>query len=83
VPGLGHLYAGKGGRGAVVLVGAIIVGNLNLIFLPNFVGANPDPSVIWAYWLPSVGHDIMSLWSIVLWIWAVVDACRLAGPRQE
>ncbi len=74
VPGLGQIYAGKSNRGAAILVGAIVVGNLNLIFLPIFVAAHPDPGIVWAYWIPRVGHDVMSLWSIVFWIWAVVDA---------
>jgi TM2 domain-containing membrane protein YozV len=76
VPGLGQIYGGRGGRGAAILVSAIIIGNLNLLFVPIFTGANPDPSVLWAYWLPRLGHDVMSIWSIVFWIWAVVDAYR-------
>jgi TM2 domain-containing membrane protein YozV len=76
VPGLGQIYGGRGDRGAAILVGAIIIGNLNLLFLLVFVIADPDPSATWAYWLPRLGHDVMSIWSIVFWIWAVVDAYR-------
>jgi len=76
VPGLGQIYGGRGGRGAAILVGAIIIGNLNLLFVLAFATADPDPSAAWAYWLPRVGHDVMSIWSIVFWVWAVVDAHR-------
>ena len=33
VPGLGQIYAGKGERGAAILIATIIVGNLNAIWL--------------------------------------------------
>ncbi|HEY76303.1 MAG TPA: hypothetical protein G4O00_09000 [Thermoflexia bacterium] len=57
----------------------MVIGNLNLIFLPIFVAANPDPGIVWAYWIPRIGHDVMSLWSVVFWVWAVIDAYVLAG----
>jgi TM2 domain-containing membrane protein YozV len=81
IPGLGQIYAGERNKGAAILVAAIIVGNLNLIFLPVFVGAKPDPHIVWAYWIPRIGHDLMSLWSIVFWIWTVVDAYIVARKR--
>ncbi len=74
VPGLGQIYCGQSSRGAAILVAAIVVGNLNLVFLPVFVMANPDPEAAWAYWIPRIGHDVMSVWSAVFWIWAVADA---------
>jgi TM2 domain-containing membrane protein YozV len=74
VPGLGQIYGGKGGRGAAILGAAIIIGNLNLIFLVILAAADPDPEAVWAYWIPRIGHDVMSLWSIVFWMWAVIDA---------
>ena len=74
IPGLGQIYAGQGNKGAAILAAAIIIGNLNLVFLPAFVAANPDPAIVWAYWIPRAGHDVMSLWSIVFWVWAMVDA---------
>jgi TM2 domain-containing membrane protein YozV len=74
IPGLGQIYGGRGDKGAVILATAIVIGNLNLIFLPMFISANPDPSIDWAYWIPRVGQDVMSIWSIAFWIWAVVDA---------
>jgi len=79
VPGLGQIYAGKAGRGAAILAAAIVIGNLNLILLMVFAAAGPDPGRPWAYWIPRIGHDVVSLWSIVLWIWAIVDAHRHAS----
>lgn len=78
VPGLGQVYCGTGNKGAAIMAGAVIIGNLNLIFLPVFVAANPDPEIVWAYWIPRIGHDVMSLWSVAFWAWAVVDAYVLA-----
>ena len=78
VPGLGQIYCGEGHKGAAILVAAIVVGSLNIIFVPVFVLANPNPEVVWAYWVPRIGHDVVSLWSVAFWIWAVVDAYSLA-----
>lgn len=73
-PGSGQIFCGKLDRGVVVLVAAIVIGNLNIIFLPAFVGGNPDPEIVWACWIPRIGHDVLSAWSIVFWLWAVADA---------
>lgn len=77
IPGLGQIYSGEGNKGAAIMAAAIIIGNLNIIFLPIFVAADPDPNVMWAYWIPRVGHDLMSFWSIAFWLWAAIDAYRL------
>ena len=74
VPGLGQVYAGESSKGAAILVAAIVVGSLNLIFVLVFITANPSPGAIWAYWIPRVGHDVISFWSVIFWIWVVVDA---------
>jgi TM2 domain-containing membrane protein YozV len=81
VPGLGQIYCGRETRGAAILAAAIIVGNLNIIFVLLFAATNPDPALAWAYWIPRIGHDLMSAWSILFWGWAVVDAVRLARKR--
>jgi TM2 domain-containing membrane protein YozV len=85
VPGLGQIYAGQGNKGAAVIFAAIVIGNLNILILPLISMANPvipsstsDPISLWAYWIPRFVHDIVSLWSIVFWIWAVADAFALA-----
>lgn len=84
VPGLGQIYAGEGNIGAAIIVAAIIVANLNIIVLPLISMANPvipkgtsDPRKVWSYWIPRVVHDIASFWSIVFWIWAIVDAVSM------
>ncbi len=81
VPGLGQIYAKEKNRGAAILVGAIIVANLNITILPLIALANPNgpsgvaPSIAaWRYWIPRVAHDVASLWSIVYWVWAIADA---------
>ena len=81
VPGLGQIYACEKNRGAAILVGAIIVANLNVIILPLIALANPNgPSGVvasiaaWRYWIPRVAHDVASFWSIVYWVWAIADA---------
>jgi hypothetical protein len=74
VPGLGHIYAGKGNKGAAILFSSIIIGSLNIIFLLGFISANPDPEVFWSYWVPRIGHDVLIVWSMVFWIWVIVDA---------
>ncbi len=83
VPGLGQVYSGQGNKGAAILAAAILLGNLNLIFLVVFVSADLAPSAGWAYWIPRVGHDLMSLWSVVFWFWAAVDAYRVASQRAR
>ena len=77
VPGLGQIYAGRGRKGAWILFAAIVIGNLNLILFSSILAANPDPGIPWATWIPRIGHDVLSLWSIVFWIWVVVDAVRV------
>lgn len=83
VPGSGQMFAGAGTRGGAILAAAIVIGNLNILFLPVFVAAQPDPGVVWEYWIPRVGHDVMSLWSVVFWIWAIVDAYRTASDTMS
>lgn len=78
IPGLGHIYAKKGTKGAVILAASIIIGSLNIIFLPVFISANPDLNSIWGYWIPRVGHDVIAIWSIVFWFWVCFDSYREA-----
>ena len=76
VPGLGHIYAGKGNKGASIIAASIIIGSLNIIFLPIFVSTNPDPEIVWSYWVPRIGHDVLAVWSMVFWIWVIIDAYK-------
>jgi len=81
VPGLGQIYCGESIRGVAVLVAAIVVGSLNILFLPVFMAASPNLGATWAYWIPRIGHDIISIWSVVFWAWVVVDAFLVARKR--
>lgn len=81
VPGLGQIYSGESTKGAAIIVAAIVIANLNIIVLPLISMANPvvpegtpDPRRAWSYWIPRIVHDVASFWSIVFWVWAVVDA---------
>jgi TM2 domain-containing membrane protein YozV len=78
VPGLGQMYAGRSTRGAAVLAMAIVIAGLNLIFLLLFALADPEPTSVQAYRIPRIGHDVVVAWSIVFWIWVIVDAGRSA-----
>jgi TM2 domain-containing membrane protein YozV len=74
VPGLGQFYCGQRIIGAGTLVAAIVIASLNILFIPLFFAASPDPDVAWAYWIPRIGHDVISFWSAAFWVWVVVDA---------
>ena len=74
IQGMGQIYAGRGRRGAAILIAVIIVGNLNSIFLPVFVSAHPDPTLFWAFRLPVIIHDLMAFYGIVFWLWQTGDA---------
>ena len=92
VPGLGQLYAGESDKGAAIMASAIVVGNLNIIILPLIAMANPPAPTensparnTWAYWIPWIVHDVISLWCIVFWGWAIVDAISITrkGKTNE
>ncbi len=90
IPGLGQIYRGEGNRGALILAASIVIGNLNIIILPLISMANPivpsigtDTRSLWAYWIPRIVHDVLSLWSIAFWIWAVVDAFRIRRSPEN
>jgi TM2 domain-containing membrane protein YozV len=86
VPGLGQVYAGKGERGAAILVVTIIVGNLNAIWLTMYGGMSTGSSAFWAVSLPRWLHDIFAAYGVVFLIWQVVDAYQQAknsSPQLE
>lgn len=85
VPGLGQIYAGEGNIGAAIILAAIVITNLNIIVLPLISMANPvNPEgaagarKLWTYWIPRVVHDVAAFWSIVFWVWAILDAIATA-----
>ncbi len=81
VPGLGQMYCGYSSRGALILVAAILMYNLNSIFLPVFIMAHPDTVVFWKHLLPRILHDVGAFYSIVFWIWETTDAYKLAKGK--
>ncbi len=90
VPGLGQIYAGKTTRGARIIFAAIVIANLNIIILPLIALANPDlhnvcddSNLVWKYWIPRITHDVASFWSVIFWIWAIMDAYRVARKSKK
>ena len=90
VPSLGQMYKGHGSRGAMVLFGAIVISSLDIIILPLISIANPilppaagDVRALWAYWIPRIVHDILAVWSIIFWLWAVRDAAMIPRTKKE
>lgn len=78
VPGLGQIYAGKGKRGAAILIATIIVGNLNAIWLSLHAAADPGLIAFWAHTLPRILHDLFAAYGVIFLIWQVADAYQLA-----
>ena len=78
VPGLGQIYAGKGERGAAILVVTIIVGNLNAIWLTLYSGNIAGTNAFWAETLPRLLHDLFAAYGVIFLIWQVIDAYQQA-----
>jgi hypothetical protein len=83
VPGLGQIVAGRGWRGAAILFAAIVIGNLNAIWLSLYSLTGPGPSALWTYTLPRILHDLFAVWAVVFFIWQVIDAYQGARRRAE
>jgi TM2 domain-containing membrane protein YozV len=78
IPGLGQMYTGRGERGAIILLAAIFIGNINAIWLSLNGLTSPNTNVFWASSLPRILHDVCAAWSIVFYLWQVVDTYRHA-----
>jgi len=74
VPGLGQIYAGKGDRGAAILVAGIIVGTLALIWQTLYAAYTPN-LMIYPYPFYRVS---LAAYATVFWIWQTVDAYKVA-----
>jgi TM2 domain-containing membrane protein YozV len=83
VPGLGQIYAGNGERGAAILIAAIVVGNLNVIWLSLYATTSSGPHTFWGYALPRILHDLFAAWGLVFLVWQVVDAYRQTRPPGD
>jgi TM2 domain-containing membrane protein YozV len=88
IPGLGQIYGGKGFRGGMLIAAAIVIGNLNIIILPLVALVNPalpgggeSSAGDWAYWIPRIVHDVVSVWSVAFWVWVVVDAVMIVKEK--
>lgn len=74
VPGLGQIYAGKGDRGAAILVAGIIVGTLALIW-QTLYAAYSSNLMTYPYPLYRIS---LAAYAMVFWIWQTIDAYRIA-----
>ena len=72
IPGLGQMSCGEANKDATILGVATISGNLNITSTPASAAADTDPGVVWAHWIPAVGHELASLSSTLsgcgLWL---------------
>lgn len=80
-PGLGQVYAGKRALGAAFMLAFIVIGNLNALWLSIYAGTPTDLS-FYSDTLPRVLHDIFAFYGVVFWLWAAVDAYRLAKQNE-
>jgi len=76
-PGLGQVYAGRRALGAAFMLAFIVIANLNAIWLSVYAGALTDGS-FHSDTLPRLLHDVFAVYGIIFWVWAAVDAYRLA-----
>lgn len=83
IPGLGQMYAGKGERGAAILLAVVVVGNLNTIFLAIYAANGSAPLTGWVSVLPRILHDLFAFYGIVFLAWQVVDAYRQAKTAHR
>lgn len=70
VPGLGQMYAGRGERGAAILVSGMIVGTLALIWQTLY---GTYSSNLTGYEYPFYRVSL-TIYAVVFWIWQVADA---------
>ena len=78
IPGMGQIYARKSERGAAILLGVVIAGNLNAIWLSAYAVSGMAPATFFGHTLPRMVHDVMALYGVIFWVWQVVDAYLLA-----
>jgi hypothetical protein len=78
VPGLGQIYVKKHKRGAAILFAAIVIGNLNALWLTSTALSNCSKADFWNSVFPRIVHDVSAFWAVAFWVWAIVDAIILA-----
>jgi hypothetical protein len=80
---LGQIYAGKGERGAAILVVTIIIGNINAIWLSIYASTSRGINVFWMDTLPRILHDLFAAYGMMFLIWQVADAYQQAKNPSE
>jgi TM2 domain-containing membrane protein YozV len=78
IPGLGQMVSGKNSRGAIILVTAILIVNLHILWLSLYGLSSSGTNALWTYILPRVLHDVSAAWSVVFYLWQIVDGYRCA-----
>lgn len=78
IPGMGQIYVRKSERGAAILLGVVIAGNLNALWLSAYALSGTIPATFFGQTLPRLVHDLMALYGVIFWAWQVVDAYLLA-----
>jgi histidine triad (HIT) family protein len=77
IPGLGHIYAGKGNKGTAIFSASILISSLNILFILFFKTSTLDlGSLSWK--IIRTGHLIIAIWSFVFWIWVLIDSYQEA-----
>ena len=83
VPGLEQMYAGKGERGALILIATIVIGNLNVIWLSLFAQTSSGADPFWGVSLPRILHDLFAFYGLVFLAWQIWDAWSLTKKNPS
>ena len=68
LPGIGHIYVGKVGKGIAILVGGVFIALIIFVAIWYI----PFP----LSWIPIIGY-------FILWIWQIFDSRKLAKKFNE
>ena len=82
LPGLGYVYLGKKWLGIAIILGVIIIGNLNAIWLSLFAVSETVPLFFWTDAAPRILHRMFAFYGIFFWVWQAVDVYRVAKMTQ-
>ena len=82
LPGLGYIYLGKKSLGIAIILGVIIIGNLNAIWLSVFAVSETVPLFFWTDAVPRILHRMFAFYGIFFWVWQAVDVYLTAKRTQ-
>jgi hypothetical protein len=82
LPGLGYIYLGKKWLGIAIILGVIIIGNLNAIWLSVFALSETVPLFFWTDAVPRILHRMFAFYGIFFWVWQAVDVYRTAKRNE-